>query len=163
MHIDKFKKEDGFYYDTTGACYGSTEENPRRRAIEFIQCGVLGFCACGDPEDNLMFIRDILMLVDERPEERVEAETMDVSDDKNWAKWYEGWNSRFIELCGNDQSQYFIFYVLDELEFTEHGTGIGGSWLTTKGRELLEDLNFLFPRENDRKRANRYDLAKEKV
>lgn len=35
---------------------------------------------------------------------------------------------------------YFMAYIMDDREFTEHGTSINGAWNTDKGNEFLEML-----------------------
>jgi len=34
--------------------------------------------------------------------------------------------------------RYFVFYMLDSKDWTEHGGGVGASWLTDKGKEILD-------------------------
>lgn len=123
MHIDKFKKGDE-YVDSDGCHY----EN----AVDFIQIKLFGFCACGRPEDNLVYVRDTLrILMDSAPAERDEKESFEAF----WEKYREKVDSHFK----SKDAEYFMWYWLDKQGYTEHGGSVPG-WLTTEGRELLEDL-----------------------
>ena len=95
-HEGCYQDKDGCYHDTIGT---------------LIQCGVLGFCGCGRPEDNLA-----LLLT------RMEA----IADETD---------GRF--QCGPEM--HFIDYTLDKLGFLEHGGSLPG-WLSESGKELLELL-----------------------
>ena len=82
-----------------------------RDAIEFIM-GMLDFCGCGNPEQSLKYILKALIYI----------------------------NDKETELpFSSDGEKYFVYYVLDKLELTEHGCSVPG-WLTEKGEELLADL-----------------------
>ena len=48
MHIDKYKKDDGYYDDDNTFC----------------QVRLFGFCSCGLPRKNLEYIRDGLAHID---------------------------------------------------------------------------------------------------
>jgi len=105
MYIDKYKRGDN-YYEEDG-CWHETAE-------DFIQCGVLGFCRCGTPSDNLNYVKELLDMVDKK-----------AYPDKTP-----------IDL-------YFAYYVLTEKGLIEHGSSVPG-WLTDKGEELLSDLRELY-------------------
>lgn len=110
-----FKSEDGCDYET---------------ATDLLQCGMLDFCGCGSPEENLDFIRTGLELINEkRPENPNEFD-----------KWWHEKEERVLKHFGNSQSAYFFYYWLDKEEYTEHGGSVPG-WLTEKGLELLGLLN----------------------
>ena len=93
--------------------------------LDYIQTKVLGFCNCGEPEENIAFLGKILKDI----------------DTLSTVKWedYEEWNKKSLELFGNEQSRYFIWYYLHKEGFTEHGGSVPG-WLTDKGKELLKDI-----------------------
>jgi hypothetical protein len=78
---------------------------------------VLGFCGCGDPESALEYVAKILQAAKEK-------------------KIYERWK----ELFNSEGQGYFVLYTLDNKGVIEHGTSVGSSWLTQKGKELLEDI-----------------------
>lgn len=122
MHIDKYKTEDG-YCDESGCHYANAEE--------FLQTNFLGFCGCGDPDENLKYIRDGLAHIDA---ERTEP----------FKDWYEKWTAEGLKIFGNENSRQFFFYWADSEELTEHGGSVSsGGWLSAKGKQLLDDLNEL--------------------
>ena len=71
----------------------------------------LGICGCGCPDETYKAVHDMLIAF------------------KNHA-----------DAIGDNPYKYFMAYALDRLKFIEHGTSIIGSWLTDKGKELLEAL-----------------------
>lgn len=40
----------------------------------------------------------------------------------------------------SDGVRYFVLYLLDHWDLTEHGGSVGGSWLSEKGRDVLAVL-----------------------
>ena len=91
----------------------------------------LGLCGCGCPEETYEVIRKILNIQSSN------------------AKW-ETKQKQFSELCNADMDNanysgliQFVLYVLDNKGFLEHGSSIGGSWLTEKGKIYLDLLNAL--------------------
>ena len=112
MKIDRYR-DDGAtttYVDDDGCYYED--------AIAFIQTGILGFCLCGSPEENLTYLRDGLRYIQQKCE------------------------GDYVGIFGNERSRDFFFYACDEKGLTEHGTLIPG-WLTQKGEDLLSDLDEL--------------------
>ena len=80
----------------------------------------VNICGCGNPESAAVLLRDILRLCplyDHRAE--------------------------FEKFLPDRGVQHFILGVLSECDVIEHGGGIGGSWLTDKGKMLLGELNAL--------------------
>jgi len=62
----------------------------------------------------------------------------------------------FILLKGDNFEQFgkleygvktLVFNILDSLEYMDHGSSIGGAWLTEKGKSLYEALEALFKLE----------------
>jgi hypothetical protein len=77
----------------------------------------LHLCGCGSPEAAACLVRDILRL----------------------CPLYD--NRKGIEeLLPNDGVQYLILGWLTDTDLLEHGGGIGGSWLTDKGKTVLASL-----------------------
>jgi hypothetical protein len=126
LHIDKYKEEDGTYTDSEGCNYDDAET--------FIQCHVLGFCGCGGPEESLSYVRDCLRHI-------ANLEIVRESKDGEYDAAYQAWEKAGVELMG--KAVYFTCYVLDQKQLTDHGVSVGGAWLTTKGKELLEDLDVI--------------------
>jgi hypothetical protein len=123
MNIEKFKKvDDGCYYDESECCY----EN----AVDFIQSSLFGFCGCGDPDENLIYIRDSLRLFRDFPYD---------AKQENWESYYKRYREAVDKQFGSEKSEYFMWYWLDSKGYTEHGGCLPG-WLTESGKELLEDL-----------------------
>lgn len=120
-YIKQFADPEGGY--TFEECYFND-------AKDLIQTGVLGFCGCGNLEENLLFVRDALALIETRR--------------KIAPSSYADVVAKEIELFGNKRSRDFVYYSLDKLGLTEHGGAIPG-WLTEKGKQLLDDLNRLSP------------------
>lgn len=92
--------------------------------------GFFDFCGCGQPEECLRFIRNVLSMLADRPE---------YDSPKR-----EDWNLRWYHLVGN--AEMFVLYALTNVEIDgyniiEHGGDVTGSWLTPQGQEFLEDLN----------------------
>jgi len=90
----------------------------------------LGFCCCGNPEDNLKYVRNGLHHINE-------MHNMD--DDK---MSFEEWTEKGLEIFGSRKAEYFFYYWADKEGLTEHGGSVPG-WLDTKGHELLENLNII--------------------
>ena len=128
MHIDKYKKEDG-YYDEDDIYYEDSES--------FLQGKILGFCNCGMPENSL---------------KHVQLALRQVSNLKCivWEKkqTIEEWDAENNKLLGGETGTYFMWYWLDTKGFTEHGGSVPG-WLTESGYKLLEDLDEYFKNQND--------------
>lgn len=119
MRIDKYKK-DGHYEDSEGCYYES--------AVDLIQCGVLGFCGCGDPEENLVFVLKSLRVID-----RINALHADEIT-------YEQLEKERLELFKTDAMFLFVVYVFNKMNLAEHGGSVTGCWLTKRGKEVLSDL-----------------------
>lgn len=84
--------------------------------------GKWNFCGCGDPAEAITYIRDVLACLKERSD----------------SKWKI---NRLDEVMACEGGPYWIImYWLDSQGFTEHGSNVGGSWLTQKGEEFLAYL-----------------------
>lgn len=89
----------------------------------------LKLCGCGSPEKTWEIIRLILI-----------AQNQDKWEDKK---------NKFSDICNvniEDNDNYngliqFVLYVLDDHEFLEHSSSIGGAWLTEKDKLFLDLLN----------------------
>jgi hypothetical protein len=121
MFIDKFKMKDGSY----------NKDNCSYEYADQLLGNMLGFCGCGNPDEALGYVREALQLIDNRKQL--------VWKDK---MTYEQWAADVDKLFPVVGSDYFMWYFLDHKGFTEHGSSVPG-WLTTKGEELLADLNEL--------------------
>lgn len=88
-----------------------------------------GFCACGDPEGTMRFIGQVLA-------EKREIYAAEGSDQSLW----DGLRKL---LPYEDPKSLIVEHLLDSKGFTEHGGGVGGSWLTGDGMELLEAIELI--------------------
>ena len=88
---------------------------------EFIALDELGWCTCGSSEEVeeqiLLYLRALLV-------EPFKRDMQDVS-----AAWA------------------VIAYVCDKAGWTEHGSSVGYSWLTSEGKEMLRKLEIEFDPE----------------
>lgn len=104
--------------------------------LDYFTYEVMDMCGCGVPELTHELIRRVLSIRNERlPYE----ETL---------KKYK----QELHLDTDDDTQYgslqFILYILNSRGILEHGSSVGGSWLTNLGRMYLAVLNAWHDREN---------------
>jgi hypothetical protein len=121
MHIDKYQQPDGSYKALNGNVYED--------ALAFLHEGVLGYCGCGQPEESLGYLRDVL--------QHIHNLKLLVHENK---QTYEEWEEAGKALFATEGAEYFMYYRLDQTTLTEHGGSVPG-WLTFTGLSLLEDLN----------------------
>jgi len=100
----------------------------------------LRLCGCGSPDLRIAFIRELLNLIHDRHEK-------DLS--------YEEYKKGLIQVFGfqeDPDAKYYlnpiqdgiVEFVLDQLNeagLLEHGSSVGGSWLTPYGEEMRNVLN----------------------
>lgn len=86
----------------------------------------LHLCGCGRPEDAAVLVRDILRC----------------------CPLYQG-RKQFEELLPNSGAQHIILGLLSDADVIEHGGGIGGSWLTDKGKDILASLESVAQNDPD--------------
>lgn len=90
----------------------------------------LGFCDCADPEGALQFLRDVLRIIADRSSHK---ESWDVA------------TKRLEEKLALSLPQYeflglsYLYYI-DSAGLLAHGSNIYGSWLSEKGKEVLQAL-----------------------
>lgn len=119
MNIDKYEFEEGYRYpnDDTGCHYDDAES--------LILTGMLGWCGCGAPDAAGQFLLKILKSFDDYHAGKITWQQRDA-------------------LISDEGIRYFVYYVIAEKDLTEHGTSVNGSWLTDKGREIMEDLESIY-------------------
>ena len=86
--------------------------------------GQIGFCGCGDPYSAHEFAIKCLSAFDRDKVGFGPGTGIDVI--------------KALVEADSEQAAYFIAYTLDKCALTEHGGGVGGSWLTDRGRQFLE-------------------------
>lgn len=88
--------------------------------------GIFGFCMCGDPDYQLEKIYQVLKIL----------------------KQGESNKDAYDLLLETNEYDIYL-YILDLHEFTEHGSIIGGSWLTDKGMALLYVLRHILEHDKE--------------
>lgn len=78
------------------------------------------YCGCGNPEDALELIHELLRVMNVRPLERD--------------------HDRLDELLPTSGIKMIVLQALTEADLLEHGGNIGGSWPTEKGERVLAVL-----------------------
>ena len=97
----------------------------------------LGFCNCGTPDDNIQYIRDGLRLIGSRH-----------PDGADWDTWYAAHIKAETELHGTDGAIWFFKYWADKQGYTDHGSSVNASSLSTDGEEFLARLERAIENEN---------------
>ena len=93
----------------------------------------LKWCGCGNPENALAFMRDVMEVMRKRSEENMAESPFVSHGDSNWMK-----RTRELDaMLGDGALGLSYLYVLDAHGLTEHGGSIGGSWLTHEGERVL--------------------------
>lgn len=124
-----WNEAEGYYVGPDGCAYGSMPDEDDG-VTSLLQVGVLGFCACWTPDENLEYVRAGLRLIANRFTEEFKNEK------------YEDQLANWVALCGNETSATFFWYWADKQGYTEHGGSIGmGGWLSSSGKQLLADLD----------------------
>lgn len=100
LNIDRFRNDCGGFIDEDGCHY----ENE----VDFYQTGVFGFCGCGNPKENLAFIRDGLRYV---------KNCMEL---ERWVDDLAAWGKDYV----NELVKQFFFYWANTAGLTEHGSMI---------------------------------------
>lgn len=112
---------------------GMHKEHLIRELMDFFCYEVLNLCGCGLPEYTQETIRRYLNIKFDLHEHRI---------------GYQEAKERYateLKVDCDDAVQYgmfqFMMYGLDHCGLTEHGSGIGGAWLTELGEMYLTVLN----------------------
>lgn len=133
------------------------------------KCSVIrsdfNFCACGCPEENLEYIRGGLLLIDrdKTPEGKAELDAAlaaprpasGVGHSPEWSAYCADLRRREREYFGSEKACWFFLYWADSQDLTEHGGGVGASWLTEKGRKLIADIAEALAENDEEERVER--------
>jgi len=124
-YCDKYRRKSEFC-DREVYFYNDEEYEDK---TDLIHIGMLGFCGCGSPENNVELVRDGLLAIDDNMSNKI-----------TWEEFKE----RLREIFGADPDKgpdkhWMLFsYWCDKEGLTEHGSGLScGGWLSDKGREVL--------------------------
>ncbi len=104
----------------------NTEEN-KWQERHFNQ---LNLCGCGRPEEAYNFIRDILTVCDRRG-----------CNTKPPTKEWLDIETEITKLIEKEPgtAAHVLLHFLDQRGVLEHGSGIGGSWLSAAGEEIVDN------------------------
>ena len=100
----------------------------------------LGFCGCGNPASILCTIKDFLNVIDAYSKDKIDYKekerrlSLALLNDEDY---------EIEEIKVKRGAELIILNVLNNCDVLEHGSGIGSSWLTLYGEEVLEHLNNL--------------------
>lgn len=118
------------HYPDSCIAYNDRENNMSgyelvEEIADFFSYEIIKLCGCGCPEDTIISIRDYLQIV----------------NDKRNEEW-EAIKNNFLEKFGvetvyDNPLLQFMAYMLDDKGLTEHGTSIGGNWITDLGKMCL--------------------------
>ena len=107
-----------------------------KKCIEEFWIDEIRFCDCGSPGNTLKLIKQILNLIYKRYDKEEYV-------DYNYDNFKEDIHNLF-QCKSSEMSMeiyYIIAYLLDSVDVLEHGSSIGGSWLSSSGKYLRECLN----------------------
>lgn len=121
QHLADYAVPAGGYMDEHGRCH--------KTATDLLHVGVLGFCDCGKPDENLRYILRGLALIDEKGP--------DPKDPAAWNAWYDDYKARERDLFGSYAGALFFAYWATAQDLAEHGGNVGASWLTGEGKRVL--------------------------
>lgn len=107
-----------------------------KEAIDWFYYDLLNWCGCGNPYVALTVVRDYLSLVNYFAEQKVEESQSythkDYEDECAYCHKKFGCKTIYdnpLLLC--------LAYTMDDKNLTEHGSAIGGAWLTEMGEMFL--------------------------
>ena len=100
----------------------------------------LGFCGCGNPASILCTIKDFLNVIDAYFKDKIDYKEKERR--LSLALLNDG-DYEIEEIKVKRGAELIILNVLNNCDVLEHGSGIGSSWLTLYGEEVLEHLNNL--------------------
>ena len=113
------------------------EEELIKECEDFFYYEKLHWCGCGIPETAKKTLRDFLrILYDHKKELEHKHPNYDWRTD--WKRRENNFQERFgvHDVYGNELLLCFA-YAMDAAEFTEHGSSIGGAWITEEGKMFL--------------------------
>lgn len=109
--------------------------------MDFFSYELLHLCGCGTPEDTYELIRKFLTI-------RFERQSRKISYEEVIRRYKDD-----LKLDTNNSSHYgilqFVMYILDHNDILDHGSSIGGCWLTNLGEMYLIVLNAWHDREEN--------------
>lgn len=109
-----------------------TEAELIRDVGEFFIYNILGFCGCGCKDTSIEAVYKYLRVCAFRS-----ATCQTDQYKKSPDKLQEAFGFKYVS---DDPLLQFMAYTLDDKELTEHGSGIGGAWITDLGEMCMYAL-----------------------
>lgn len=103
-------------------------------------------CGCGDPEAVVTLVRDVLTVIQQRWDDSKRFGPL-VFNNPELHAIYKREDEALKALLPSDGLYYFVLYMLTHWDLLEHDGGVGGSWLTDKGKQALFALTAHTPEE----------------
>lgn len=101
--------------------------------LDLFAYDILGLCGCGTPKDTWNMIRIVLNALNDKHEDKCT---------------YDEYQLRLkdeLHINPSEDIQYglyqFVLYILNDKKILEHGSSVGGSFLTDLGKKYLTVLN----------------------
>jgi hypothetical protein len=113
------------------SCVASNSSHDADECRKFFHYEKLKWCGCGSPEDALKPVQKILRILNEYRKFKGTAEEAYNEKCKMFEREF-GVNSIYdneLLLC--------LAYTLDAAGLTEHGSSIGGAWISDEGEMFL--------------------------
>jgi hypothetical protein len=98
-------------------------------------------CGCGLPHAAARFLHDVLQTYAVRAEASAPLSLFKPEDRLALERVWNAESSALKVLLPTDGLFYFVLYVLSDWELLEHGSSVGGSWLTDKGKAVYAALH----------------------
>ena len=120
---------------------------------------IFGLCGCGDPDSVIKtyyhpFLRAIKIKTDQIRSSSFAENCICASKEKGEAIWKslngEKVNHTCFKVVEDQALEYLILYALDHFQLTEHGSFIGGCWLTKKGETALLMCDAIFGKPEEK-------------
>ena len=129
MNVTDIKDYIIAHYPDSCLAYNYTDSYSEEQLIEvceeFFYYEKLKWCGCGDPDTAKQIVKNYLTAIKNR--------RMDNSE--SLRKYFN------VRSVYDNDLLLCLAYTIDAAEFTEHGTSIGGAWLTDTGEMFLWLLN----------------------
>lgn len=108
--------------------------------------GLLGFCDCGNPEEELKLMLRVLSRLFFRSYQN----TFDLKDEHSRILWAKNSDKLSLLFGKNPLFEHHYLQWLDSLRFLNHGSTVYGSWLNYEGisvlKMLIQNKSLIFPR-----------------
>ena len=112
--------------------YAVCEDELIKECIDFFYYEKLHWCGCGSPEMAKIVIRDFLNILNEYYIDKENEWEIKWKNEKEMMKERFG-----VESVYDNELLLCFAYAMDAAGFTEHGSSIGGAWISEEGRMFL--------------------------